>query len=86
MPWHQFPDDTSRAVNHLARSTPYLHAPHRLYAEERAVLFGALLFGVAVTLVPIRRPLTAVMTRAGRTLLRPLFTTRAAEADPQATR
>lgn len=33
------------AVNHLARITPWLHLPARLYAEYGAVLFAALLLG-----------------------------------------
>ncbi|MDX6373430.1 MAG: hypothetical protein QOD98_2418 [Nocardioidaceae bacterium] len=34
-----------RAVNHLARITPWLHIPARLYAEYGVVLFAALLLG-----------------------------------------
>ena len=34
-----------RAVNHLARITPWLHLPARLYAEYGAALFAALLLG-----------------------------------------
>lgn len=32
-----------RAVNHLARATPWLHAPARLFAQDGIVLFAALL-------------------------------------------
>lgn len=41
--WHQFQDDSFRAVNHFTRSTPYLHEPFRLYAEYGVVLFAVLL-------------------------------------------
>jgi membrane-associated phospholipid phosphatase len=34
-----------QAVNHLARITPWLHIPARLYAEYGVVLFAALLLG-----------------------------------------
>lgn len=42
MRW-QIQDQTFRAVDDLARATPYLHAPLRLYAEYGVVLFGVLL-------------------------------------------
>ncbi|XBB67370.1 phosphatase PAP2 family protein [Nocardioides sp. WV_118_6] len=32
-----------RAVNHLARATPWLHTPARLFAQDGIVLFAALL-------------------------------------------
>ena len=41
--WAQAQEDWFDAVNHLARVTPWLHTPARLYAEYGVGLFAALL-------------------------------------------
>jgi membrane-associated phospholipid phosphatase len=41
--WGQAQEHWFRAVNDFARSTPWLHAPARLYAEDGVVLFAGLL-------------------------------------------
>lgn len=41
--WSQRQETWFDAVNHLARTTPWLHAPARLYAEYGVVVFAALL-------------------------------------------
>lgn len=41
--WGSAQDDWFRAVNHVARATPWLHAPARLYAEYGVGLFAGLL-------------------------------------------
>lgn len=41
--WSRLDESWFRAVNDLARSTPWLHAPARLFAEYGVVLFAGLL-------------------------------------------
>lgn len=41
--WAQVQEDWFEAVNHLARVTPWLHTPARLYAEYGVGMFAALL-------------------------------------------
>jgi undecaprenyl-diphosphatase len=41
--WARVQEDWFGEVNHVARSTPWLHAPARLYAEYGVVVFAALL-------------------------------------------
>lgn len=41
--WSRIQEDWFGAVNHFARSTPWLHTPARLYAEYGVVLFAGVL-------------------------------------------